>query len=48
MYLEAFKKYNEDDDEPYAKDNYDYKFCDTYCYILGYYYIRKKKKSIED
>ena len=32
----------------YAKDNYDYEFCDTYCDILGYYYIDIFEKSIED
>ena len=48
MYLEVFKKYYGEDDDPYAKDNYDYEFCDTYCDILGYYYIDIFEKSIED
>lgn len=48
MYLKAFKQYYGDDEDPYAEDNYDYQFGDTYCYLNGYYYLDIFAKNIED
>ena len=48
MYLKAFKKYCGEDDDPYANDDYNYEFRDTYCDILGYYYIDIFTKNLED
>ena len=48
MYLEAFKKYYGEDDDPFYDNNYDYEFRDTYCDILGYYYIDIFTKNLED
>lgn len=48
MYLEAFKKYYGEDENPYATNDYDYEFGDTYCYVNGYYYLDIFEKNIED
>lgn len=44
MYLEAFKKYYGEDENPYATNE----FSDTYCYVNGYYYLDIFEKNIED
>ncbi len=47
LYLIAFKKYCNEDENPFATDNYAYEFGDTYAYVDGMYYLDIFNTDIE-
>lgn len=47
LYLIAFKKYCNENDNPFATDNYSYEFGTDYAYVSGMYYLDIFNKDLE-
>ena len=39
LYLKAFKKYCNPNDNPFSEDTYEYEFSENYAYISSMYYL---------